>query len=485
MANNPITKAKGSAMYYPTRLLILKPLVAGIAMLALAGCATFSQDGGMDEVSVMTKERTGQAVQFSRPGDATKPADVSLQQLLGKPLTPDSAVQLALLNNRGLQASFAELGIAEADLVSAGWMRNPSFTFGRLRTGNDVEIDRGIMFDVIGLLTIPIRSGIEQRRFEQAKLQAAAHAVRLASDTRKAYFHAVAAQQTAQYMEQVANAAEASAELAARMARVGNFSKLDQAREQAFYADAMAQVARARHNAASTREQLARLMGVWGEQAAFQLPDRLPDLPNEPKPMQDAEAQAMQQRLDIQMAKRGAESTAKALGLSQARRFINVFDIGYINQSETGQPRGNGYEIELQLPIFDWTGAKVAKAEAIYMQAVHRTADTAVRARSEVREAYSAYRTTYDVARHYRDEVVPLRKKISDEVLLRYNGMLVSVFELLADARAQITSVNAAIEAQRDYWLAETDLQTAINGGGAGVSTQLKTQVSRETAQGH
>ncbi|RJG04538.1 TolC family protein [Noviherbaspirillum sedimenti] len=464
-----------------------RPVVLGIAALALAGCATFSEDGGMNTVSALTTERTGQSIQLAKPGHDTELAEKNVHQLLGKPLTPDTAVQIALLNNKGLQASFAELGIVEADLVAAGWMRNPGFSFGRMRTGNDVEIDRSIMFDLLGLLTIPIRSGIEQRRFEQAKLQAASQAVRLAADTRKAYFNAVAAQQTVQYMGQVGTAAEASAELARRMAQVGNFSKLDQAREQAFYADATAQIARARHNATAAREQLSRLMGVWGDKTAFQLPDRLPDLPKAPDTINDAESQAMQQRLDIQMARRGAESTAQALGLSKASRFINVLDVGYASKSETGAPRGNGYEIALELPIFDWSGAKVAKAEAIYMQSVHRTADIAIRARSEVRESWSAYRTAYDLARHYRDEVVPLRKKISDEMLLRYNGMLASVFELLADARTQIGSVNAAIETQRDYWLAETDLQAAINGSGSGgsSSTQMRTPASGEAAQEH
>lgn len=470
-------------MRFQRHMHILRPVFGGMALLVLAGCATFSSDGGMDAVSAMTQERTGQTVQLSRPDDHKRSAGETLRQLLARPLTPDSAAQIALLNNQGLQAGFAELGIAEADLVSAGWMRNPSFSLSRMRTGNDIEIERGIMFDVIGLLTIPVRSGIEQRRFEQARLQAAAQAVGLARDTRKAYFNAVAAQQTAQYMEQVVVAAEAAAELARRMAQVGNFSKLDQAREQAFYADATTQLARARHNATAAREQLSRLMGVWGEQTAFQLPDRLPDLPQAPEAIKDAEMQAMQQRLDIQMAKRGTESTARALGFSKASRFINVLDIGYVNKSETGAPRGNGYEIELQLPMFDWSGAKVAKAEAIYMQSLHRTADIAVRARSEVRESWSAYRTTYDVARHYRDEIVPLRKKISDEVLLRYNGMLASVFELLADARAQIGSVNTAIEAQRDYWLAETDLQAAINGGG--LPAPSARQASGDTAQEH
>lgn len=452
--------------YLPRRSAVM----SGVLALVLTGCATFSKDGGLDSISTMTKERTGQAVQFAKPTRDTNSIPEAVNQLLAKPLTPDSAVQIALLNNKGLQASFAELGVAEADLVQAGRLRNPGFSFGRLRGGDDVEIDRSVMFDLVGLLTLPIRRGIEQRRFEQAKLQAASQAVQLASDTRRAYFNAVAAQQTAQYMEQVQASADAGAELARRLAAVGNLSKLDQAREQAFYADATAQVARARHNAVVAREQLTRLLWLWGAQTAFRLPDRLPDLPKTPNEMANVEQMAMLQRLDVQMAKHDAEATASALGLTKATGFINVFDAGYQNKSETGAPRANGYEIELVLPIFDWGGARTAKAEAIYMQSIHRTADTAVRARSQVREAYLAYRTTYDLTKHYQNEIVPLRKKISDEVLLRYNGMLASVFELLSDARDQVASVNAAIEAQRDFWIAETDLQAAINGtGGSGM----------------
>jgi outer membrane protein TolC len=186
----------------------------------------------------------------------------------------------------------------------------------------------------------------------------------------------------------------------------------------------------------------------------------------------------MSQRLDLQAARRDAEATAGSLGLTRATGFINVFDAGYANKSTTGKPRENGYEIALELPIFDWGGARVARAEASYMQSVYRTADIAVRARSEVRESYSAYRTSYDIARHYRDEVIPLRKRISDEVLLRYNGMLASVFELLSDARDQVGSVNTAIEAQRDFWIADTNLQAAINGSGGAGSTRMRSQAS-------
>lgn len=441
----------------------LRPAALGLSAIVLTGCASFSADGGLDAVSSMTQERIGQPVHLSK-GAPTD--DAQINALLSKPMSADTAVQIALMNNRGLKASLSELGMSEADLVQAGRLTNPALSFGRISGGGQTEIDRSIMFDLAGLLTMPARRGIERRRFEQAKLLAASQAVQLAADTRRAYFTAVSAQQTARFMQQVSTAAEASAELAQRMARVGNWSKLDEAREQAFYADAMAQLARARHSATVAREQLTRRLGLWGEQTAFTLPERLPDLPAAAKEMNDAQAQAMAQRLDVQMARRGAESTANALGLTKATGFINVLDVGYANRSTTGTPIQNGYQLTLELPIFNWGGARTAKAEAQYMQAVHRTADATLRARSEVREAYSAYRTSYDLARHYRDEVVPLRKRISDEVLLRYNGMLASVFELLADSRDQVTSVNAAIESQRDFWIAETDLQSAINGSG-------------------
>lgn len=439
----------------------LKPLALALSALILSGCATFSDDGGLNDVSRMTSERTGQPLQ--RMQDATRAA---VTQLMAQPLSPDGATRIALLNNRGLQASLAYLGVAEADLVQAGRLRNPGFSFSRKSGGGDVDIDRGIMFDLVGLLTMPMRRTIETGRFAQARLTTAAQAVQLATDTRKAYFNAVAARQSLGYAMQVASAAEAGAELAQRLASAGNWSRLDQQREQVFYAEATARLARAGHQALAAREQLTRLLGLWGDDTGYTLPERLPDLPMSADDMTDIESQAMAQRLDIQIAKRDAEAMAGALGLSQATGFINVLDVGYVNQSASGQERANGYAIALELPIFDWGTARNRGAEARYMQALHRTADIALKARSEVRVAYSGYRTGFDVARHYRDEVLPLRKQISQEVLLRYNGMLASVFELLSDSRDQINSVNAAIMAQRDFWIAETDLQAAINGKG-------------------
>jgi outer membrane protein TolC len=365
-----------------------------------------------------------------------------------------------------LQAALAELAIAEADLVQAGRMPNPGLSFGRVRGGGETEIDRGLSFNLAALLTLPARSRIERRRFEQAKLQAAMQAVTLAADTRKAYYSAVAAAQASAFADTVRESAEAAAELGERMRAAGNWSQLDAARERAFYQDAVTQLAQARLQATAAREALVRLLGLWGSGLEFTLPDRLPDLPAQARTSTNAEADALSQRLDVLIARQAAQATAQALGLTRATGFINVFDAGYANKSTTGAPRQNGYEVSLELPLFDLGGARVARAQAAYMRAVHRTGEVAVKARSEVREAYAGYRTAYDIARHYRDEVVPLRKQIADEVLLRYNGMLASTFELLAEAREQLASVNAAIAAQRDFWIADTNLQSALNGGG-------------------
>ena len=454
-------------------------LALAAATLLLAGCASFPTDGGFGAVQQLTRERTGQTpTRLTQPAEQAT-AQARIAELLKQPLSADSAVEVALLNNRGLQAGFAELGIAEADLVQAGRLRGPSLSFGRLAGGGIVEINRAVIFNLLGLLTLPTATRIEQGRFEQAQLQAAYEAVGLAAAARRAFFRAVAAQELVTYGAQVKEAADASNELARRMLQAGNFSKLQQMREQAFFADATSQLARAMHQAVAEREGLTRLLGLSGDPQAFMLPDRLPDLPSLPVEAKDAEQTAMDKRLDVLIAKRSAEGVAQSLGATQATRWINALDVGYQNKSLTGERRQNGYQIDLELPLFDFGASpspRVARAEAAYLQAVHRAADVANNARSEVRESYSAYRTAYDLARHYRDEVVPLRKRISDENLVRYNGMLSSVFELLADARDQVGSVTGYVEALRDHWIAAADLQTALTGrspDGAGKTNPL------------
>jgi outer membrane protein TolC len=458
-----------------------------ISALALTGCASFSPDGGFANVEQSTKKTTGKDVVWARSDADRSAIDARVRELKQKPLSIDDAVQIALLNNRGLQAAFFELGISEADFVGAGRLPNPHFTMTRARVNDEYTIEQALTFNIFSLLTMPLRSAMEKRRFEQTQRMIAMEVLRLAADTRKAYILAVSSEENLRYMEKVKTVAESSAELARRMASVGNFNKLSQAREQGFYADAALNHARAAQSKVGAREKLTRLMGLWGEDIQFMLPERLPDLPATPDDLPNVEQQALGQRLDVQAMRLSTESLAKNLGLSKATRFINVLEIGPVRilEGQKSDPYKKGFEVSLEIPIFDWGSTKFAKSESLYMQSVNSLAAAAINARSEVREAYLGYRVSYDIAKHYRDEVVPIRKRIADENLLRYNGMIIGVFELLADARAQITSVNGYIDALRDFWLAKADLDMAMIGKPNMTLANASAIATADAAAGH
>lgn len=187
----------------------------------------------------------------------------------------------------------------------------------------------------------------------------------------------------------------------------------------------------------------------------------------------------MSRRVDLQIARIELDTLAKSYGLTQATRFINVLDAGYADKitkdKETSERiRDRGFTVSFEVPIFDFGEVRVRQAAESYLQAVNRLAERAVNVRSEARDAYRVYRSTYDIASHYQGEVLPLRKIISDETQLRYNAMQIDVFSLLAEARQRIFATIAAIEAKRAFWLAQTDLRVAIvGGGGAGEAPRI------------
>ncbi len=450
--------------------------LAGVALLPwlLAGCAGISADGGFGVVQQRGAPHLapGQSLSWPRSEAEQAAVDDRVRQLLQQSLRMDDAVQLALLNNRGLQAAYAGLGIAEADRVQAGRLANPAFSFGRLTRGGEVETELGLHLGLSQLLLMPQARRVAAARLAQQQADVTHRSLALAADVRKAWVQAVAAGESLRYSGQVMQAAEAGAELARRMQQVGNFSRLQQAREQVFYADAALGHARAQQRQLAARERLTRLLGLWGAQAEYALPAQLPPLPSAARDWPEIERDALAQRLDVAAARAAVAHTAAGLGLSRSTRFVNLLELGLSHSREPGADHQRGWELRLELPVFDAGDVRVARAEQVYRQALHQAADVAVQARSEAREAYGSYRHAWDIARHQRDELVPLRARISEENLLRYNGMLIGVFELLADARVQIASVNAAIDALRDFWLADADLGLALVGrpGLAGVT---------------
>ncbi|MFY3385068.1 TolC family protein [Paracidovorax sp. MALMAid1276] len=463
------------------------------AALALAGCASVSPDGLRGEVSALAQSRTGitdGALPSADPA-ARAAAQPAVKAWLAQPLTQDAAVRIALLNNPGLRARLAALGVADAERVQATTLPNPHLSLGRFANGHEREIERTLAFGLLDLITLPWRMERHAERLQIATLQTAQDVVLLAADTRRAWLRAVAAEQVAGAHARMVEAAEAGAELARRMVQVGNWSRLQQAREQATLQQARSQHARAQLAAATAREELNRRMGLWGVQTQYTLARQLPPLPASALPADGIEATALRERLDVQVARRQLDTQAARQGWSRTGAVFGDIGIAYSRNTATERDGGHreitrGWELELPLPLFDWGGAARTRAQAEVEQSAAQLQDTAVRARSEVRAAWLTYRTALDLARQQHSEVVPLRQFVAQETTLRYNGMLASVWELLAEARSSTQAVASAIEAQRDFWLAETDLQLALTGTSPGALQGLSADApATSTPQGH
>ncbi len=455
------------------------------ATLLLPGCAALSPDGGMSVPAEIAAQHLRKDVTAIRSEDDAEAARERVDRLLKRPLTADSAVQIALLNNRGLQAAYNELGIAEAVRVQQSLPPSPSISVSRITGAAEIEIERQIAGNILALLTLPTRAEIATDRFRRAQFAAALETLRVAAETRRSFYRAVAAHQQVRLLTQANEASQTTAQLAKRMGESGAMSKLDQSRQQLLHADLSTELTRARQRATSERERLIRALGLSGKDLAFKLPARLPSLPNRLPAMKAVEEEALKSRVDLKIAQSELDSLAKSYGLTTATRFINVIEGDFIDKRKEERATGehshdSGFELTLQVPLFDFGEARVREAEQIYVQAVNRLAQKAVNARSEAREAYRNYRSSYDVAARYQREVLPLRNTISEEMMLRYGAMQVDVFALLTEARQRIIARASAIEALRDFWIASGDLQSAI-AGGAGAATE---QASATTAAG-
>jgi outer membrane protein TolC len=447
--------------------MIMNPLkfLALPAAMLLAGCATFSKDGGFDPVAHAARERLGEDVRWQRGAADKEEARRRTEELLAHPLSVQSAVEIALLDNPTLQASFEELGIAEADLVESGRLPNPRFTLRHSSTGGVYDIEETASVDVLALLTMPWVHAAEKRRFAAVQIAAMGEVAALAARARDAYFTAVAARMLARYRREVYDAAEAGAELARRMRAAGNFSALDEARERSFRLDASNELERGELAATLARESLIETLGVDGSATGIDLAETLPDLPPTLEPAANLDA-ALEARLDLKAMREALDALARSLDLSRARRFMDVLDAGptRVKEGPAATPYETGYEVTFVVPIFDGGAPRTRRAAARYAQAVDRFAAASLEARMQIREAYAAYRAAHAIAVRERDEVLPLRQSIAAQDLERYNAAQISVFDLLADARAAIAANAEHIESVRDFWIARSALDAALLG---------------------
>ncbi len=450
--------------------------VAAIAAIAalLSACRTFSPDGGMDRVAAVAGTGLNKDVVQVRSAEDAAAVQTRVTHLLHRPLSADAAVQIALLNNIDLQAAYNRLGVAEALAIKGSRPPALSFAISDVSTPLELDIERKVIGSLLSLLTMPARTRIASDEFAQAELRAAEETLRVAAETRRAYVRAVAARQIVAALGEAKANADASAELAAQLKQTGAVNKLDQARREVFATETDAELVGARQRATATREKLTRLMGFWHSDLDAYLPSALPSLPGSTRTVRAIEQDALNARVDVQMARLEMEAMAKSYGLMRTTHFLNVLDAAGVSktQKDRGEEHvdGGGYELVLEVPLFDFGKANVREAEQRYLEAANRLGQLGVNAASEAREAYGAYRATYDIARKYEGKVLPLHQTISAETELQYNAMQVDAFVLLETARARSRAKVASIEAKRNFWLASTDLSVAMLGGGTPAS---------------
>ena len=447
-------------------------LLMTLAALGVDGCTGFTQDGGFDAVADAARQQrlATRDIEWPRTPQERAKAGAEVAALLeGRPLSAEDAVQIALLNNRMLQGAFEELGISEADLVQAGRLPNPRFDLRHASAAGQYDVEETLSLNVLSLLTMPYARDIEKQRFAQTQRVAVLRVAQLAKDTREAYYAAVAAREARGYLEQVRAAAETGATLAQRMVAAGNWNRLDQAREQNFYIDAVRSSTYAELAETAAREKLIAVMGLPGEKSgvlSLQLAQVLPTLPASVENLPDIEGALLQDRLDLQLMRMRMDELQRRLKLTRSTRFVNVLEAGAtrVQQGSRDAPYERGYTITLEIPILDSGSARVKRSEAIYAQAVDRFTQAAIEARSQIRLAYANYHAAFELAKQQRDEVLPLRKAVTEENLLRYNASQISIFELLSGAAAQAAGFDGYIQRLRDFWIAKSQLDAALLG---------------------
>lgn len=452
---------------------VTRPLAPALLAALLSACASFSPDGGVDIAAEVARRELGQDAAAIRTPEDAAAAKERVERLLKRPLNADGAVEIALRSNRGLQAAYNRLGIAEAIMVRESLPPNPNISLGGVTGPLSSEIEGAVAADILALATLPARGEIAADRFDAARLEAAEATLSVATEARGAYYRAVGARELLHVMEQAESAAAAAAKLSRQLGETGAMPKLDQARDQLFHAEIAAKLASARQKASSERERLVRALGLWGADLSFALPDALPAPPAHIRDMPKVEQQAVERRVDLQIAQKKLDALAKSLGLAESTRYVDLFQLsalGKITREDVSGDRvtfntaGAGGAIEI--PIFDLGETRVRESEQRWLEAINLLAQKAVEVRSQAREAYLAYRATYEIARQHQREIMPLHAIISEETLRRYNTMIVDVFALLEDARRRVLATGAAVEAKQDFWLADVDLRAAVAGGG-------------------
>ncbi len=436
-------------------------------------------------VQASVNERIGKRVEWRK--DAVADAEISqtVRTLLRGTITAERAVQIALLNNRELQATFEEIGIANADLTEAGLLKNPSFDVSARfpdRPPSGTNLEFGVVQDFLDLLLIPLRKKVAVNELARAEMKVGDAVLKLASEVKTAFYTLQGKQMLFVRLGALGNTYGAALELTQRQHEAGNINDLELANQQSTYSQSKLDAAQVAKEMRSDREKLNRLMGLWGAQTQWTIADELPGIGGN-LPTEHLESLAMAQRLDLAASKAEVSAVVASLGLTKTYRYVGAIEFGVDTEKDTGGQRVTGPRLRLELPIFNQGQSRIARREAELRQAERRLEAQAIEIRSEVREARDRLLAEKDLAVYYRDDLVPERKRVLDLTVTNYNAMLKGPYDLLLARQNELAAERGYIDALRDYWIARADLERAVGGR---LTSNSKTQSTfKETINQH
>src|SRR5438876_7386744 len=451
---------------------VIKNSIVLLAAATFAGCAHVDPNPAFADLANTVHLRTGKRVQWNRSSAGDAQAQASVASLLSRLLTSDSAVQIALLNNHNLQATYEELGIAQADLVEAGLLKNPIFTFERRFPGQAMEMD--ILKEFIDLVLLPLRKRIAAAQFEAAKLRVGHEILNVAAEVRTAFYEHQGDQQLVDLRKTVAEATERSAETALHLHEAGNLKNLDLATEQASHAQAKIELAKAQSEATHSREKLNKLLGAFGEQTNWTVASRLPDLPGGEVSIRQLESRAIQQRLDLAAARQEFIALARSLGIARADAILQQAEVGAHYEREISGEYAVGPSVNVPIPIFNQGQAAVARSSAKLRQSEQRYLALAADIRSGVRAARVKMLLSRREVEYFKSTALPTRTRVTQESQLEYNMMQIGPFQLLQAKQEEVKTGAESVEALRDYWVARSELEKAMGGSLTGKFVSLQ-----------
>ncbi len=441
----------------------ISPLAVGA--LLLAACVAVPQDGQFADVAAVVEERLDKQVEWTQGTEETEAAQAAVADLLSKDLTVDSAVQIALLNNRLLQAIYSDLGIAQAALIQAGLLRNPIFdaVVRFPEEGSHVNLDLGVVFEFLDILLIPLRQQVAESELEFVKLRVTGEVIDVATETRLAFHRLQAQQQLVGLFQQVDASSAASLEAAQTLHDAGNITDLDLANERFLNAQAKLGLAEAETLVVAERERLNVLMGLWGTDTTWRMKRRLSNIPRTELDLDTVEGKAIANSIDLALARQNLMTLGRRYGVTQVTSVIPELELGAEAERDE-RVWAIGPAIALPIPFFDQGQAQRAGARAAIVKAQDEYAALAIRIRSAARMERVRLLRARERVLYYRNVILPLTKEILEQTLLEYNAMQIGVFRLVDAKEQQITAGQRYIEALRDYWIARVRLEQLLDG---------------------